>query len=897
MKAHTNDFKNNIKQFGKEIDSIITYTIDGVTTELGKEELNSVTPHYEGSILKSVMRQLDIDSNVDIPKETIINYRFGVKVNDEFEYIDFGNYVVYSSEKQEDLNSYKIVCYDKMLYSMKDYENMHITYPITIRNYLNAICNHLGLTFGSSNVNFANYNKEIQTELFLDASGNSLNYTFRDVLDQLAQVTASTICINETTDQLEVRYITNTNDTIDEEFFKNINVNFGEKFGPVNSIVLSRSAESDNVYLQDEQSITDNGLCEIKIKDNQIMNFNDRSDYLPGILGQLNGLEYYFNDYASFGICYYNLCDRYNVTIGENTYNCVMFNDEVNVTQGLEEHVYTKRPEESETDYTKADKTDRRINQTYLIVDKQNQVIQSVVSNVTQQNNKISQITQTVDELNSKISDIADITISGESSFANFTLDNINQSEPIMIRVRPTVKNISYLYPHDGLFPSDDLYMPTRTIRFANLKEFEVSTDMQYVDYKKYYSESGGEYTLLVKGTDYNVGDTIVGTVYENKYYDYELPDDLLIYDQNHYDEFYLDYDSQTCQVTKRCKYNADGTVALLDDEIVTDYPYNSIILTDGDYNISLLNYEYGYLFTRLMTKNIYTSQFATKVEVNTAITQTAQDITLQVDQKTSTNELISKINLSPGNILLEGTVTANENFKILNDGSIVAKNGSFSGNIYLENGGKVLGGDGLMSVLRFNNDGFEGANGWGNVGFTLKTDESEYEYIGWQYLTTSVPYFIPENFTITEAYLVLESTPMSALVQSGEKVTGTCKQLKVYNVDNLNGVLYYYWNSYGKWVENDSVSGTEIVNAFGSATYTPSVTTLGSTEQKISNNIASYLSKGRQSSLNIRTNMAKPPFRVVDEELNIDDIRAVARNTGAVKANLYVYGYMKYEN
>ena len=30
-------------------------------------------------------------------------------------------------------------------------------------------------------------------------------------------------------------------------------------------------------------------------------------------------------------------------------------------------------PEETETDYTKADKTDRRINQTYLIVDKQNQ--------------------------------------------------------------------------------------------------------------------------------------------------------------------------------------------------------------------------------------------------------------------------------------------------------------------------------------------------------------------------------------------------------------------------------------------------------------------------------------------------------------------------------------------
>ena len=58
----------------------------------------------------------------------------------------------------------------------------------------------------------------------------------------------------------------------------------------------------------------------------------------------------------------YNLCDRYNVQIGENTYSCVMFNNEVNVTQGLEEFVYTDMPEESVTDYTKSDKTDRKIN-------------------------------------------------------------------------------------------------------------------------------------------------------------------------------------------------------------------------------------------------------------------------------------------------------------------------------------------------------------------------------------------------------------------------------------------------------------------------------------------------------------------------------------------------------
>lgn len=378
MKAHTSEFKNQIKTMGRELDSKITYTLYGVNVELGKEQLNSITPTYKGALLKSVMKELDIDSNVYIPEKTILNYQFGVKVNGEYEYINFGNYVVYKAEKQEDTNSYKLTCYDKMLYSMIDYEKMDITYPISIRDYIKAICNKLGLTFKNANSIFANYDKQIQNELYLDSENNSLGYTFRDVLDELSQVTASCICISEN-DELEIRYINDTNDTIDEEFLKDVNVNFGERYGAINTIVLSRSADSDNIYYP--ETLPENPF-EFKISDNQIMNFNDRSDYLPDIYNKLNGLEFYINDFSSTGVCYYELLDKYNIKIGDNTYHCIMLNDEINITQGLEENIYTEMPEETETDYTKADKTDRKINQTYLIVDKQNQKIESVVENV-----------------------------------------------------------------------------------------------------------------------------------------------------------------------------------------------------------------------------------------------------------------------------------------------------------------------------------------------------------------------------------------------------------------------------------------------------------------------------------------------------------------------------------
>lgn len=610
MKKRTEEFKQAISVFGRQIDSKISYKKDNYKIILTKKELYSVTPNFQSNILKSVMKQLDINCKNEIPIGTILNYEFGVKVNGKYEYINFGNYIVKEVEKQEDTKTYKHTCYDSMLFSMKDYVKLPIIYPITIREYINSICNYLGIVFANKNDTFVNYDKIIPSELYLDSNSNSLGYTFRDVLDELAQVTASTICINEN-DELEVRYITDTNDMIDAEYLKNVNVKFGEKYGPINSIVLSRSAESDNVYLRDEDSVIANGLCELKIIDNQIMNFNNRDEFLPEILGKLNGLEYYLNDFSSTGICYYDLCDRYSVKIDDNIYSCVMFNDEILVTQGLEENIYTEMPEETQTDYTKADKTDRKINQTYLIVDKQNQMIESVISQTDKQNQKIATITQTVEELNSKISDIADITTTAEDTDAKIELNEINQSEPIRLVVRPIGENISYLYPNDNLYPSDDLFMKIRTIRFHNNTT--------------------------------------------NEDFDYELPDDLLYYDSENYDEFILDYDGQSCVINKKVGYNADGTTYVLDEMKTIEYPYPQIILSEGNYDIYILSYDRGYIFARLMAKNIYTTQFYTKAETNSIISQTSQNITLSVDKKLSnystTNEMNSAIQITASGI------------------------------------------------------------------------------------------------------------------------------------------------------------------------------------------------------------------------------------------------------
>lgn len=448
MKPISLDYKDEIKRMGRQIDSKITYTINNETIELGVDDLNSITLHYEGDILKSVMKQLDIDSNVDIPIDTILTYKFGLKVNGEYEYINYGNFVVYSSEKQEDLNSYKLICYDKMLYTMKDYENIGITYPTTIRDYLKKICEHLNLKFKNLDDEFVNYDKLIPSELYLDTNGNSLNYTFRDVLSELAQVTASTICINDN-DELELRYINNTSDTIDEEYLKDTNVNFGEVFGPVNTISIKRSADSDIISKSIPEDLSNDEKIEIAISDNQILNDDNRADYIDEILNQLYGLTYSINDYVSTGITYLDLCDTYNVIVGENNYKCIMFNDEIQVTQGLVENVYTNKPDESTTDYNTTTKDDRTRLRTTLKVNK-------IEGNITA-------LVEETKELNATVNGVYEYRVTEDYEFKD----------------------------------EKDYY------------KLEETKDNTFQDQKEYYKLINDNYVKLIAGIDYDIGDKI----------------------------------------------------------------------------------------------------------------------------------------------------------------------------------------------------------------------------------------------------------------------------------------------------------------------------------------------------------------------------------------------------
>lgn len=221
MKNVSQNFKNELKKLGKQIDAKITYTINGTEVVLNSEFLNSVVFSYEGNLLKSVMKTLVIDSNNFIEKGTVINLKCGILVNSAYEYIDYGNFIVTEINKKEDTNSFEIKSYDKLIYTMKNYEPLTIAFPCTVQAFITEFATELGFTVDLTNG--ANLQQIINVDVF-----ENLGYTYRDVLDDLAEVTGTTIFLNGTT--LVSGVPTYTGYSIDEENLKDVNVNFGEKY-------------------------------------------------------------------------------------------------------------------------------------------------------------------------------------------------------------------------------------------------------------------------------------------------------------------------------------------------------------------------------------------------------------------------------------------------------------------------------------------------------------------------------------------------------------------------------------------------------------------------------------------------------------------------------------------
>ena len=438
-------FKEAIQEYGKEITA--SFTSGEIT--YADEDIISMNPHYEGSLLSSVMKCLDIEVKpksvgtgsavagvaiageaiagvCDIFAATVINTaRLGVKApaDTDYSYIEYGTYIIKEKQKNEEQDTVQLECYDLMIQSMVPYD-LVMEYPVTVKTFLDAICTRFG--WAKKYTTFVNSDVNIEEEKYDES------YTFRDVLDEIAQVAAGIIAF--VGNELDVIYPTDSGETIDDSNLKTLKI--GESYGPVNSVVLARSPQEDNIYRQDEESIASYGITEIRIENNQIMD-SHREDFIDGILGAMLGLQFEMYELESFGIGYLNMGDLFTIQTpdGEN-HTALMLCDDLKITQGLIETSHLEAPEVTETDYSAASETDRVLNKTILKVDKQAQEITALVT-------KTSNIDSTVGGLATKVTNMASAVM---------------DSEKVKIEIAKAVEGINsittstgYTFDQDGL--------------------------------------------------------------------------------------------------------------------------------------------------------------------------------------------------------------------------------------------------------------------------------------------------------------------------------------------------------------------------------------------------------------------------------------------------------------
>lgn len=444
MKDITNQFKDDIRTYGRQFDFKFKVNKEDIDNDF----INCIKPSFNTKLFKTVMHKVEVDSKYDIDKKSKINIQIGVKVNENsYQYVNYNTYYVKNSERQEDTSSYIIVAYDKMLESMIDYD-LELSEKIKLKDYLIKICQRLGWNTNNIPAAFINSEKLIDPNLH-----RGVNYTFRDALDEIATISCSFLLFIE--DSFYLLYPTETDENIDESYLNEDDITIGEKYF-INSLVFSRAEESDNIYRKDDENIEINGLHEYRISDNQLLSTNDRDLYIDEMFNYLKTFEFYVFDIKSKGILFLEACDKFNFKLNGSIYSTLLLNDEAQFDDGLNENMYIDEPDETNTEYKYADSTDKKINQTYILVDKQNQKIIQQANQITEHEEKLTKVEQDVDSIKQKVKDVIDYKRTVES-VTEVHLTESGEEDILKLEVQGNKTYESNLFPSEDLYPSETL--------------------------------------------------------------------------------------------------------------------------------------------------------------------------------------------------------------------------------------------------------------------------------------------------------------------------------------------------------------------------------------------------------------------------------------------------------
>ena len=572
--------------------TILPYATDDIKSSLAEltiEDKCCDNGKYIGNaVAKKVELQLINKDNLDLAGQEFELY-VGVKLsNGEYEYIPYGNFIVTAYTDTKSNNLFKIEAYDYMtklngyfndiFYDEKNNPNgLKIEYPIKLKAYKEKILTYMGISYVDQTL--PNDNFSIDTAINFDG------YTNRNVIAKIAELQGTFARINRE-NKMEFCLQTQTDEEIPLSSMNN-KQEINNRYGPVNVVSLTmKNVKGENVTLRDDKSIDKYGENTIEIQDNPFVYTEAlREKAIEELYSALDGFSYYPINFNWKARLYTDPSDIIKVYDMRNNewVNSIVMNQTIKIPVTRQSTLESPALTKTQVANQYISQSKQANTRTEIMVDKQEQKIQSIVSEIGDREDRTTTITQDLDGVKSNVSKFVNLTneVKGNTLIQ---LDDCVNGNLVELHIYGNNTVFDYLFPRNDLYPSDTLYPQ-------------------------------GDSRIVVTDKDGN-----------SKIYELGVLD-VLRQNGNVRDEYVLE--KGKAKVIRRI--NKNGTIKT--QEEIEDLGELSIPLNEGTNTIRIQNYD-AKLYAKFVYQNDYTTAFATSVQMDSAITQTAKEINLEVRKK-----------------------------------------------------------------------------------------------------------------------------------------------------------------------------------------------------------------------------------------------------------------------
>lgn len=366
---------------------------------------------FNGEI-KNINRDLLIEN-----KE--IEVRMGVKVGDTTTWYSLGNFLITKPEEDDvkDKMTFKSMDYTKKF--NKTFDSSLITFPCTAVELAQGVCSQCGVELGTTD--FTNADFVIENSQY-DSSDSC-----RKVMQDIGKLAYSWVRIgwdNKCYIDFEVKTEVEDHNIITNDEYYDFSKQ-QKQFGVVNRVVIGmKDVDGENVAVQDDDSIAENGLCELHIYDNNLTYTPELRQQVIEGAKRLFGLKYVPVEVNTVGHPWLigNELVRI-IDMDGNAIDTYPFDRTIEYMGHIKTKLVSKAETQTQHDYVNNNTLGDLLNRTKIVVDKQNKTIQAIAEQSDSTSKKVAEFGITLEEISSSVSDTEEVVKDLESSIDYFSVD------------------------------------------------------------------------------------------------------------------------------------------------------------------------------------------------------------------------------------------------------------------------------------------------------------------------------------------------------------------------------------------------------------------------------------------------------------------------------------------